>query len=187
MKNPHIAINDHGELLLIDAPDKSKYIPDYDNGGKYNRALASAIEGGVKFKDQQATFKILIASLFEVDVPVPDVHPESRFVLVNKGKTFSLPSGYTAEVKTEDASHVSWSLVRQVAILLPIDPVVDTPVEPKEQDISKQPYIRNWINAYAVKHGFVDWQDALDSGSISVEDDTACLIENFLKEHRTKL
>jgi hypothetical protein len=46
-----------------------------------------------------------------------------------------------------------------------------------------RPYLRNWLNAFAKKKGFDNWDEAIQTGSLSIEDDTAMAMENFLKEH----
>lgn len=50
----------------------------------------------------------------------------------------------------------------------------------KNNDELKRPYIRDWLNSYAIKNGYESISHAIEN-SISVEDDIAMLIETFSK------
>lgn len=51
---------------------------------------------------------------------------------------------------------------------------------PMEDKNLKRPYIRDWLNSYAIKNGYESIGDAIEN-SISIEDDIAMLIETFNK------
>lgn len=98
-----IHINDQGELLLIDALEKPERLILHDHHFEftpsyrkkwiaYDQALTSAIEKGIKFRDQEVVWNIL----WENTSTAHSVAHAWRNSV--KGQSFDLPNSYTAQV-----------------------------------------------------------------------------------------
>ena len=97
MKPNAIALNKHGKIVALEAPEKSHYIIDDDGLERYKETLKTAIENGVEFKHTEITAMAMGLHDGELE----------------QGKLYPVPDGYEIKIKKD------YIELEEYAILVP--------------------------------------------------------------------